>query len=229
MLKKLFIVLLYILSMSVNADVYKCIHEYSIRFSSHPCDEDVLDDNNGDFQSGFDRRYKLVMPIFSGWKNGWIINKEVNLEHFTEVVYESRGVIETNNRMFITLQKSTDLPNSMTTQQFAFAIADIIESICIDSYIYQPTAAPHPSNIFYGQYSCSLRRDTLRGELGSYKIMRANNSIYMVMVKWNVSSFTNAHDKSISIIEDIEQKQKITAVQQYLQNEVKLCRGNKCF
>lgn len=81
--------------------------------------------------------------------------------------------------------------------------------------------------VFYGQYSCALRRDTKKGQLGLYKIMRGEKSVYMLMIKWNIPVFDI--NNSAFVLQQSEIKKRQQQAEEYLKNEIKVCNSETCF
>jgi hypothetical protein len=116
----------------------------------------------------------------------------------------------------------------MSSQRFAVSVEDIIQSICKTS-VHYPVNTAQSDAVFYGHYACSYRRDTKQGEIGYYKIMRGENSLYMLASKWEVDAFVIGQNQFVPIVESKENEEKILTAQRYLQNEVKLCQSGDCF
>ncbi|MCP5079831.1 MAG: hypothetical protein GY951_17490 [Psychromonas sp.] len=227
----LIFVFLFIFTAPIYAEVYKCDDEGAIRYSTIPCNKQAINLELGEdeFDYGYEQEEQFITPAYPGWKNGWKKTKDLKLERFFEVVYEPARPTDSEKSMRINHQKLTNLPQSMSVQRFAISVEDIIESICASAIIYQPKSVkPLSDKVFYGQYACSFKRDTKQGELGYYKILRGENSIYMLAIKWSVEPFTIELDKPLTIIEDKQQKAKIFTAKKYLQNKVKLCTAGTC-
>lgn len=217
----------------LSAEVYKCNDEEVVHYSTIPCDNQVIDLDltldDEPIEQAISQEELFITPVYSGWPNGWKKTKNLKLARFFEVVYEPIRPTAATKRSHINRQKLTNLPQSMSVDRFAISVEDIIESICASAIIYQPEINKNlPETIFYGQYACSYRRDTKQGELGYYKIMRGENSIYMIAIKWQVERFKIEENKPLLILEDKQQKKKIRIAKKYLQNEVKLCRAGSC-
>jgi len=232
--KLLIFILLSLFTAFSSAEVYQCQSEGVTTYSSQPCTTQFIDlelDDRVIGSTGDSERF--IAPIYPSWKKGWKKTKEIHLERFSEIIYEPLQAPVSEKNSKINLQQLIDLPDSMSAQRFAISVADIIESICVNSVIESPKIGVPSDKLFYGQYACSLRRDTQQGELGVYKIIRGENSIYMVAIKWGVDAFEFEVDKPITLFEglqisDIESK-KIAQAKRYLQNAVKLCRSEHCF
>jgi len=224
-------ILLLIFTASASAEVYKCDEGGAVRFSNTPCQvqELSLEVNNNLIKKKNAEEEHFFAPIYPDWTSGWKKAKELQLERFFEIVYEPIQPTKLQKFTRINQQKLTNLPHSMSAQRFAISVEDIIESICTNAVIYQPELPDKLSrNVFYGQYICSFRRDKKQGELGYFKIMRGENSIYMVTVKWNVEPFSIEEGKPLAITETALHKQKIISARSYLMGKVKLCRKNAC-
>jgi len=227
----LIFVFLFIFTAPLYAEVYKCDDEGAVRYSTTPCNKQVLDLELGedDFEPEYNQEEQFITPVYPGWKNGWKKSKDLKLERFFEVVYEPVRPTISEKSTRINHQKLTNLPQSMSVERFAISVEDIIESICASAIIYQPKTAKKLSDkVFYGQYACSFRRDTKQGELGYYKIIRGENSIYMLAIKWGVEPFTIEVDKPLMIFDNHPLKKKISTAQKYLHNKVKLCTAGTC-
>ena len=130
--------------------------------------------------------------------------------------------------MRINKQKLTDLPQSIGITRFSKSVDDILESLCNNTlFIHSKIEEKNIDKVFYGQYACSYRRDTQQGELGHYKIMRGENSIYMMTVKWDIEPFDIENKSSFELIKS-QQQAKFKNAQDYLQKDVRLCRDGKC-
>ncbi|PKF60601.1 hypothetical protein CW745_13805 [Psychromonas sp. psych-6C06] len=225
-------ILILIFTAPVYAEVYKCDEDGVVRYSTTPCSSQVinLDLDDTDIEPEVSEEERFITPRYTGWKNGWQKTKDLKLERFFEIEYEPISPSASEMHSSINQQKLTNLPQSMSVQRFAISVEDIIESICANALIYQPKLAKKlPDTVFYGQYACSYKRDTKRGELGYYKIMRGENSIYMIAIKWSVDSFEIEEGKVPDVIQETQQKDKINIAQRYLKNKVKLCRAGRCF
>lgn len=223
------LMLLFITSAPVYAEVYKCIDETRTSYSTQPCIKQLINLELDDVfvEPEISQQERFITPVYSGWKKGWKKTQEIKLERFSEIVYEPLDITEKNSH--IDQQKLTNLPQSMSVRRFAISVEDIIESICVTAVVFQPQLTQPTERVFYGKYACSLRRDTQQGQLGYYKIMRGENSIYMLAIKWAVEPFDIEPGKPIAIIENNHQKKKMMIAEKYLQNEVKLCRAKSCF
>ena len=210
-----FFILLLIFSAPLFAEVYKCNEGEVIRFSNIPCQTQQSDlEVNDELTKKENIEERFIAPSYPNWENGWKKSKDLRLERFFEVVYEPIQPTGLQKRSRINQQKLTNLPQSMSVQRFAISVEDIIESICTNAIIYQPELPSKLSkNVFYGQYICSFRRDTKRGELGYFKIIRGENSIYMVTVKWAVEPFNIEENEPLAITEVPLHKQNIIAAQ----------------
>ncbi len=215
----------------VFAEVYKCMDGNSMSFSNVPCDDQqttVIIDNGIADQTVFEYE-KFVVPVYPGWKKGWQKTKNLSLERFSEIEYTPVKPPAGEIHAFINQQKLTNLPKSMTVHRFSVSVEDIIESICENAVIHRPDINDQVSDhIYYGQYACSLRRDTQQGELGYYKIMRGSTSIYMLAVKWSVKPFVIEEGKEPPIFKDKEIRKRVTRAEKYLRYDVKLCTGESC-
>jgi hypothetical protein len=146
------------------------------------------------------------------------------------VIYKPIEASEADKYTAIIQQKLTSLPHSLSIQRFAISVEDVIESICENTTFYSRNSPKQFSDkVFYGHYACSFRRDTRQGKLGFYKIMRGENSIYMVAIKWLVDPFSKNNKQPIEVIETKENKRKIIIAKKYLRDDVKLCRSGNCF
>nr|WP_245542673.1 DUF4124 domain-containing protein [Psychromonas ossibalaenae] len=215
----------------VFSEVYKCVDGNSMSFSNVPCDDQQKAKIivNGVADQTMPAQEKFVVPVYPGWKKGWKKTKNLSLERFSEMEYTpfkpSAGEIHAS----INKQKLTNLPKSMTVHRFSVSVEDIIESICENAVIHRPDINDQASElVYYGQYACSLRRDTQQGELGYYKIMRGSSSIYMLAVKWSVKPFVIEAGKELPILKDKEIRKRVTRAEKYLRYDVKLCRGDSC-
>lgn len=229
--RSLIFTLLLIITAPLYAEVYKCVDDGNVRYSTTPCDSQLIDLAIDDemIEEELDQEERFVTPVYSGWPQGWKKSKDLKLERFFEVIYEPTVSDQNNKDTHINHQRLTNLPQSMTVERFAISVEDIIESICANAVITQPKMAYEvPENIFYGKYACSLRRDTKKGELGYYKIIRGESSIYMIAIKWAVEAFEiESGASSIPLFNKISKKERNTA-EQYLQKKVKLCHEGKC-
>jgi len=229
-IKRFAFILLFISTAQVDAEVYKCMNGENVSFSSLPCHNQQinleLDDNAVQSESRDQERF--ITPIYSNWKNGWKKTKDIKLARFSEVIYEARNASQAQQATRINLQKLNNLPQSMTVQRFAISVEDIIDSICVSTRLYQPKVQQVTSNVLYGQYACSLRRDTQQGEFGYYKIMRGENSMYMVAVKWAVAPFNIEQGKPLAAMKREPYQSNMLLAQRYLQNEVRLCHAQHC-
>ncbi|GLS91635.1 hypothetical protein GCM10007916_27040 [Psychromonas marina] len=231
MFNHIFVFVILLLSItSVSAQVYKCDDEGGSRYSATPCvDQSInLDFTEELFEDNFTQEERLIAPVYPDWKRGWKKSKDLKLERFSEVVYVPQQPTELNKTTFINKQKLTNLPQSMNLKRFVTSVEDIVDSVCVDS-IFLPLERKSKTadTVYYGQYSCSKRRDTKRGELGYFKIIRGESSIYMVSVKWAVEAFdTNKHN--LLLKRDKVQQKRISAAKNYLQQNVKLCTAGNC-
>lgn len=222
---------LLITALPLFAEVYKCDIEGSAYYTSTPCEYQVLNLEiaGKPFEDEFLEQERFITPSYPGWSNGWKKTRNMKLERFFEVIYEPIQVNESNKDTIISQQTLTNLPHSMSVQRFAVSVEDIIESICENTIIYSDNPSEQLSdNVFYGYYACPLRRDTKQGELGFYKIMRGENSIYMIAIKWNVDSFSKSNKQPLEIIDKKENKRKISIAKKYLRDDVKLCKAGYC-
>lgn len=222
--------LLFLFPASLSAEIYQCNIEGVAHFSNTPCDSPVYDFELGDgsIDEGLFQQEQLIIPDYPGWKNGWEKTKNIKLNRFSEIEYKPLRPSPIAKNMLIDQQKLTDLPESMTAQRFAISVQDIVQSVCVNSVHFPVNSDSHES-VFYGHYACSLRRDTKQGEIGYYKIMRGENSLYMLAVKWQVASFSIGKNSFIALLETQENENKIVTAQEYLHNDVKLCRAGECF
>jgi len=232
MLKPL--ILCFILSLfstASMAEIYKCKNGASTRFSTQPCVSDMPR-----FIPEIDEKKKervikerFVVPVYSAWTGGWKKVKETKLEHFFEIEYVPVKSKDGEINSFINQQTLTELPDFISVEHFAASVSDIIESICEQAVInpFDPNQQIN-EKVFYGRYSCTLRRDTKKGELGSYKIMRGEKSVYMLMIKWSVPIFTIVNDQ-IALLQNKEMQIRLQQAENYLKNEIKLCKGERCF
>jgi hypothetical protein len=224
-------IFLFIFTAPLYAEVYKCDDKGTIHYSTTPCNNSLIDLELGD-ESIADELVQeelFFAPTYPAWVHGWNKTKDLKLERFFEIEYEPNKPNEADKLTHINKQKLTNLPQSMSVQRFAVSVEDIIESICKNAIIYQPSSPSWlPEKVFYGQYACSYRRDTKQGELGYYKIMRGENSIYMMAIIWGVTPFTITEGEPLAILEDKLQKQKISVAKKYLQEDVKLCKAGIC-
>lgn len=230
-IRSIIITLLLIFTAPLYAEVYKCIDEGTVRYSTTPCDNQLIDLalNESPVEEDINQEELFITPVYSGWPHGWQKSKDLKLERFFEVIYLPKRPDDNNKQSHINQQKLTNLPQSMTVERFAISVEDIIESICASAIISQPKMSKSsPSTVFYGKYACSFRRDTKQGELGYYKIMRGENSIYMIAIKWAVAPFKIDSESSPELIFNAVKAKEINAAEQYLQNKVKLCRAGKC-
>ena len=232
MLKSLILYfILFLFSTASMAEIYKCNDGASTRFSTQPCASDMQL-----FVPEIDEKKKervikerFVVPVYSAWKGGWKKVKETKLDHFFEVEYVPVKSKNGDITVFINQQTLTALPDFVSVEHFAVSVSDIIESIC-EQAIINPLGLSQQVNdkVFYGKYSCAQRRDTEKGELGLYKIMRGEKSVYMLMIKWSVPVFTVVNDKT-DILENREMQKRLRQAERYLKNEIKLCKGERCF
>ncbi|WP_413699178.1 DUF4124 domain-containing protein [Psychromonas sp. KJ10-10] len=222
--------LLFVFTAPLYAEVYQCDIEGVAHFSNTPCDNPFDDLELGDVSIDEElyQQEQFVIPDYPGWKNGWEKTKNIKLSRFSEIEYKPLRPSSITKNMLIAQQKLTDLPESMTAQRFAISVQDIIQSICVNS-VHFPVNAEENDAIFYGHYACTLRRDTKQGEMGYYKIMRGENSLYMLAIKWQVASFSIGKNQFIPILETDENENKVLTAREYLHNDVKLCRAGECF
>lgn len=215
----------------LDAEVYKCDDEGETRYSTTPCNHQIinleLEDETFDYEVSQDEVF--IVPSYPSWLAGWEKTKDLQLERFFEVEYEPILVTKENKLTTVNQQKLTNLPQSMSVQRFAISVEDIIESICVKAIIYPVKSSIQLSDkVFYGHYACSFRRDTKLGEIGHYKIMRGKNSIYMIAIKWGVEPFIIESGQALIVIETEENKRKRAQAESYLNNDVKLCQAGNC-
>lgn len=212
------------------SEVYKCDYGNESHYSAAPCDDKYINLDLDDFNTlEVSLEEKFVVPVYPSWTNGWRRIKMISLERFSEETFIPLNITKLNKLTQIDKQILTDLPQSMSLQRFASSTEDIINSICTDARFYPSSIRNNkPADILYAQYACSMRRDTQKGELGYYKIMRGESSIYMVSVKWTVEPFIIEKDNKIKITDDNSYTSKINSAQKYLQHEVKLCNVGSC-
>jgi len=233
--KLLALILLSLFTAPTFAEIYQCIDKGVTTYSTQPCADQFIDLELDDrvIEPASAQQERFITPVYPSWKSGWKKNKEIQLERFHEITYAPVAATESQKNSSINLQQLTNLPHSMNAQRFATSVADIIESICVNTVIEEINIGSSSDNLFYGQYACSLRRDTQRGEFGIYKIIRGENSIYMVAIKWSVDSFEIEDSKSIALFDGQlsgdSQREKIAEAKRYLKNAVKLCRTERCF
>ena len=231
MLIKLFsfsVLLIYILP--IHAKVYKCDDEGVPSYSSQPCENRLinLEIEEQLSEKYFSREEQFIAPEYPGWKEGWKKTKDFKLARFSEVVYEPLNATELNKSMRINKQKLTDIPQSLDITRFSKSVDDILQSLCSKTlFIHSKIDEKNINQVLYGQYACSFRRDTQQGELGHYKIMRGENSIYMMTVKWDIEPFDIEQKESFELIKS-QQQTKFKTAQDYLQKDVRLCRDGKC-
>lgn len=216
---------------SASAHIYKCADEHSASFGYIPCAQEIgfVHSDHPPKLSALLKREYLTVPIFPDWKaHGWVKRKEIQLEHFSETVYQPNMDMMETLKPHLNIQHLNNIPNDLNSHRFAVSIADIIQTVCADSHLSQPTLInlDKRDDAFYGQYMCSLRRDTQQGEFGSYKIMRAEKGIYLVALKWPVAPFYI--DAKQPILMSPANLQKLADSVHYLQHQVKLCRGKIC-
>jgi len=219
-----------LISTPIYAQVYKCEDDSGVRFSSIPCiNESIeLDESEQLFAQYANQEERFITPIYPGWEMGWKKIKDLKLERFSEVVYEPKRLLLSEKYAYINKQKLTNLPQSMTVQRFVTSVKDIIESSCVNTLFIKPKIAKiHSAEVFYGEYACSSRRDTQEGEIGTFKVMRGENSIYMMTIKWPVTVFDIEEGKNLSIMDEAQQK-RVNIAQQYLLKQVKLCTAGNC-
>lgn len=233
MLRNLFVIVLFFLfTAPVHAEVYKCNEEGATRYSTTPCDNQLIDLELGEdsYQDENIMEEQFFVSLYPGWKNGWVKSKDLKLERFFEVVYEPLQPTELQKLTRINQQKLTNLPQSMSVQRFALSVEDIIESICARAIIYpQKITSVLPDNVYYGQYACSYRRDTKQGEVGFYKIIRGENSIYMVAVTWGLDTFNLDNGDPLAMSSSAQMTKQISLAKSYLKDKVKLCHAGNCF
>jgi len=215
---------------NANATVYRCEKGETVSFSSQPCENILVNTKQIDHSSEhyYSPTEQFIAPIYLQWKKGWTKSKNVKFERFSEVEFEPVEKTVLNKSMRINLQKLTELPQSMTVSRFSASVEDILESLCSNTlFLHTKIAEKNIDDVFYGQYACSYRRDTQQGELGHYKIIRGENSIYMVTIKWDIEAFDIKQEASFKRIKS-QQQVKFNNAQHYLQNEVKLCKDGGC-
>ena len=226
--KRFVYIFLFVFTAPLHAEVYKCDDGGTISFSTKPC-VNLQIDLELDIESGLvPQEERFFLPTYPGWPSGWKIAKDLKLERFIEIEYEPNNKDEASKLACINQQQLTDLPKSMSAQQFALSVEDIIESICENAMIYKSNNLSATDNVFYGHYACSYKRNTKQGELGYYKIIRGAKSIYMTTIKWGVTPFNITEGKPLDIIKDKTQTQKINIAKKYLRKDVKLCKGETC-
>jgi hypothetical protein len=222
-------IFLFIFIAPLSAEVYQCDEDGITHFSNSPCDSQVFDleVENSSVDEELYQQEQFVIPSYPGWKHGWQKTTDVKLSRFSEIVYKPLQPTTSTKNMVITQQKMTDLPESMTAQRFAVSVQDIVESICKSS-IHYPVNTGQSDKVFYGHYACTQRRDTKKGELGYYKIMRGENSLYMIAIKWEVDTFIIGRNQFVPALESGDNEQKLLTAKRYLQNDVKLCQLGDC-
>ena len=213
------------------AEVYKCADGDSVRFSTEACDSEFFDLALAE-QTPHEEltQEEFIVPVYPGWKGGWKKIKEIKLEQFFEIEYIPNYPQQSDIKAFINQQTLSNIPQSMTIHHFALSIAGIIDSICekvlfSDSEVNKQTL----NSVYYGQYICSLRRDSKKGELGLYKIIRGEKSVYMLIMKWSVAPFIMEPGKEPAILKNREMKNSLNRAKKYLQQDVKLCKGTMCY
>ncbi len=218
-----------VVTFASSAEVYKCVDNNTVRYSTTPCDEHLIDLEVHDEQNK-QRMYGeyFQSPEYPGWKGGWKVIKSLKLARFEEIDYVPTRPQNSPYGVFINQQKLSDLPQSMTVQRFAISVEDIIESICANANISTPRINNSSESVFYGQYACSVRRDTKKGELGIYKIVRGQTSIYMMMIKWSVEPFTIKDNLSIEQYAPADFSKRLKMAKRYLKEQVKLCDEGSC-
>tara|TARA_R110001583_G_scaffold11285_2_gene51331 strand:- start:1136 stop:1816 length:681 start_codon:yes stop_codon:yes gene_type:complete len=223
-------ILVFIFSAPLYAEIYQCDVEGVAHFSTTPCDSQVFDLELGEtsIDEELHQQEMFIIPSYPSWKNGWEKTKNIKLSRFYEMEYKPLKPDASVKNMLIDQQKLTDLPESMSAQRFAISVKDIVESICKSS-IHYPVDSAESDNVFYGHYACSYRRDTKKGEIGYYKIMRGENNLYMLAIKWEVESFDIGKNQFVPLMESDDNIKKISMAQKYLQNDVKLCQSGNCF
>lgn len=214
----------------LNAKVYKCEDQNGVSFSSIPCDTSFIEFDLSDelVEQSFNQEEQFVVPTYPEWKSGWHKVKDLQLARFSEIVYEDKNSSSSENYTQVNTQKLTNLPQSMSVKRFAASVKDIIESSCVDTVFSEYKIDDNYSTkVFYGEYACSSRRDTQRGEVGRFKIMRGESSLYMVTVKWYLDPFDIQQIKLIANTNEVQLK-KMNVAQQYLLTQVKLCWAGNC-
>jgi len=209
-----------------SAEIYQCIDKGVTSYSTQPCANQFIDLELDDtiVDPVYSSQERFITPVYPSWKSGWKKTKQIQLERFSEVIYEPVGALGSEKSSEINLQQLTNLPDSMSAQRFAISVADIIDSICVNTVIDRLPIETGIETLFYGQYVCSLRRDTQQGEMGVYKIIRGKNSIYMIAIKWEIEP---VEVKGYTL--NPMQQAKISEAKQYLKNAVKLCQTADCF
>ena len=212
-----------------TAKVYQCVTDGSISFSSIPCDDQssVLSAEQKT-QSGIPE--KFIMPEYPQWQKGWKQTVDFKLTSFSESEYVPIQRQDKTLPAIVSQQKLSNVAPSFSIEDMAVSVKDTIKSLCKDTQLSSAGIHnPSPNKVFYGQYSCSVRRDTQQGELGVYKIMRGENSVYVASVKWELTPFTIYPGKSPQIMENKEFKNRVEAAKEYLMEDVRLCRDILCY
>lgn len=219
-----------LISASLYAQVYKCEDHSGVRFSSIPCINESIElvDSEQLLSQYTTQEERFITPVYPGWEMGWKKIKDLKLARFSEVVYEPKHLLLSEKYAHINKQKLTNLPQSMTVQRFVASVEDIIESNCVNTVFIKPKITKDGSGkVFYGDYACSSRRDTQQGEIGTFKVTRGENSIYMMTIKWPLPPFEIQQDKKIPIMDDTQQE-RVNFAKQYLLKQVKLCTAGNC-
>ncbi|WP_372880425.1 DUF4124 domain-containing protein [Psychromonas sp.] len=222
-------ILLLLLTKPAMAKVYQCVTDGSVTFSSIPCDDQSSVLSAGQ-QAEPGVIEKFTMPEYPDWQRGWRQTVDFKLSSFAEAEYVPVRLQGKARPALVSQQKLSNVAPSFSVQDMAVSVKDTIESLCKESRLDSADIHnPSPNNVFYGQYSCSARRDTQNGELGVYKIMRGENSIYVVSVKWELTPFTLYPGKKPQVLENKELKNRLQTAKNYLMEDVRLCRNILCY
>lgn len=220
---------LLLLTAPAMAKVYQCVTEDSVQFSSIPCD---------DQSAGFPVAQKtdtgviekFILPVYPDWYKGWQQTAIFQLSSYSEIEYVPIQPHAKEIPALVNQQQLNHVASSFTVQDMAVSIKDTIESLCKNTQLQNVNIENHnPGKVFYGQYSCSARRDTQHGELGVYKIMRGENSVYVAAVKWDVAPFTIYPGQNPQPLENKRLTNRLQTAKKYLQQDVRLCKGNICY
>ncbi|MGB5445364.1 MAG: hypothetical protein WBM99_07630 [Psychromonas sp.] len=222
-------IFLLLLTMPAMAKVYQCATEGGVTFSTIPCDDQSSVSNAGETTSTGVTE-KLTMPEYPDWPAGWRQTVDFKLRNFSELEYTPIQDLAKELPAIVNQQKLSNVANSFSVEDMAISVKDTIQSLCENIQLGSANIhTSNPNKVFYGQYSCSARRDTGNGELGVYKIMRGENSVYVVTVKWGLAPFTIYPGRDPQLFENTELKNRFQAAKKYLMEDVRLCREILCY
>jgi hypothetical protein len=214
-----------------HAKIYTCDDGNTVTFSSIPCDNQAIvtiAQTHELFEEVLDEEF--ILPVYSEWGKEWQQTVNYKLTSFSESEYIPTSAQKNGIQPSINLQTRTNLPASITIQNFASSFEDTINSICERVVLDTPQISNKMSNsIFYGRYVCSKRRDTQRGELGIYKIIQGDKGVYLVTVKWSMDPLSISYGQKLAILDNKYIQQQFQYAKKYLQHDAKLCKGSICY